>query len=164
MENRIDIFFQVTNSDILAFVSTLWCLPLYWLEICGYRISYSRNMKTITSRFCLPPSSLSPQFNWTYYPKTSQIAKFMGQTWGPPGSCRPQKGPMLAPWILLSGIMSLVRSAWYAVWMPPTRHTHPPGALGLNEPSNQYHWVISSIENKVSKSWAQTRRHRSLSF
>ena len=34
----------------------------------------------------------------------SQIAKFMGPTWGPPGSCRPQMGPMLAPWTLLSGV------------------------------------------------------------
>ena len=33
----------------------------------------------------------------------TQIAKFMGPTWGPPGSCRPQMGPMLAPWTLLSG-------------------------------------------------------------
>ena len=32
-----------------------------------------------------------------------QIAKFMGPTRGPPGSCRPQMGPMLAPWTLLSG-------------------------------------------------------------
>ena len=31
-----------------------------------------------------------------------QRAKFMGSTWGPPGSCRPQMGPMLAPWTLLS--------------------------------------------------------------
>ena len=37
--------------------------------------------------------------------KTSQIAKFMGPTWGPPGSCRPQMGPMLAPWTLLSGFL-----------------------------------------------------------
>ena len=29
--------------------------------------------------------------------------KFMGSTWGPPGSCRPQMDPMLAPWTLLSG-------------------------------------------------------------
>ena len=35
---------------------------------------------------------------------TSQITKFMGPTWGPPGSCRPQMGPMLAPWTLLSRI------------------------------------------------------------
>ena len=27
----------------------------------------------------------------------------MGPTWGPPGSYRPQMGPMLAPWTLLSG-------------------------------------------------------------
>ena len=31
------------------------------------------------------------------------IARFMGPTWDPPGSCRPQIGPMLAPWSLLSG-------------------------------------------------------------
>ena len=33
-------------------------------------------------------------------------AKFMGPTWGPPGSCRPQMGPMLASWTLLSGMLS----------------------------------------------------------
>ena len=34
---------------------------------------------------------------------STQIAKFVGPTWGPPGSCRPQMGPMLAPCTLLSG-------------------------------------------------------------
>ena len=34
----------------------------------------------------------------------TQIAKFLGSTWGPPGSCRPQMGPMLAPSTLLSGL------------------------------------------------------------
>ena len=33
----------------------------------------------------------------------TQKAKFMGPTWGPPGSCLPQMGPMLVPWTLLSG-------------------------------------------------------------
>ena len=33
---------------------------------------------------------------------TTEIAWFMGPTWGPPGSCWPQMGPMLAPWTLLS--------------------------------------------------------------
>ena len=33
----------------------------------------------------------------------THLAKFMGPTWGPPGSCRPQMGPMLALWTLLSG-------------------------------------------------------------
>ena len=32
----------------------------------------------------------------------TQIARSMGPTWGPPGSCRPQMDPMLAPWTLLS--------------------------------------------------------------
>ena len=32
-----------------------------------------------------------------------QIARFMGPTWGPPGSCRPQVGSILATWTLLSG-------------------------------------------------------------
>ena len=39
----------------------------------------------------------------TYHNRASQIAKFIGPTWGPPGSCRPQMGLMLSPWTLLSG-------------------------------------------------------------
>ena len=34
---------------------------------------------------------------------STQITKFIGPTWNPPGSCRPQTGPMLVPWTLLSG-------------------------------------------------------------
>ena len=41
---------------------------------------------------------------WTYE-QSPQIAKFMGSTWGPPGSSRPQVSPMLAPWTFLSGTM-----------------------------------------------------------
>ena len=33
----------------------------------------------------------------------TQIAKFMGPTWDPPGDDRTYVGPMLAPWSLLSG-------------------------------------------------------------
>ena len=36
---------------------------------------------------------------------------FMGPTWGPPGSCLPPMGPMLAPWTLLSG--SLLKHCRY---------------------------------------------------
>ena len=42
-----------------------------------------------------------------------QIAKFMGLTWGPSGSCRPQMGPMLAPWTLLSGIPSIIHNVTF---------------------------------------------------
>ena len=33
----------------------------------------------------------------------TQITQFMGPTWSPPGSCRPQTGPMLTPWTFLPG-------------------------------------------------------------
>ena len=36
-----------------------------------------------------------------------KITRFMGPTWGPPGSCRPQMGPILAPWTLRSGAFRL---------------------------------------------------------
>ena len=42
---------------------------------------------------------------------TFQIAKAMGPTWGPPGSCRPQMGPMLAPWTMLSGSIHCLLNA-----------------------------------------------------
>ena len=49
-------------------------------------------------------------FSFLLYYKLSHITKFMGPTWGPPGSCRPQLGPVLAPWILLSGLCGLTLS------------------------------------------------------
>ena len=39
---------------------------------------------------------------WAFWRNWPQIVKFMGPTCGPPGSCRPKMGPMLAQWILLS--------------------------------------------------------------
>ena len=42
----------------------------------------------------------SPGMNWGLH---AQIAKFMWPTWVPPGSCRPQAGPMLASRTLLLG-------------------------------------------------------------
>ena len=42
-------------------------------------------------------------------PIHSLIARFMGPTWGPSGADRTEVGPMLAPWILLSGTMK----EWY---------------------------------------------------
>ena len=42
---------------------------------------------------------------------TSLIARFMGPAWGPSGADRTQVGPMLAPWTLLSGVVSNVKVA-----------------------------------------------------
>ena len=35
----------------------------------------------------------------------SQMERFMGSAWNPPGNDRTQVGPMLAPWTLLSGLL-----------------------------------------------------------
>ena len=51
-----------------------------------------------------------PQVNATLPQTITQIAKFTGPTWGPPGSCRPQMAPMLAPWTLLSGKLSALNN------------------------------------------------------
>ena len=37
---------------------------------------------------------------------TTQIARFMGPTWGPSGADRSLVGPMLTPWTFLSGYLS----------------------------------------------------------
>ena len=50
--------------------------------------------------------------------KVSQIARFMGPTWGPPGDDRTQVGPMMAPWTLLFGILWWAPSAWPRPVMP----------------------------------------------
>ena len=44
-----------------------------------------------------------PHWHWVNC-MLSQIARFMGPTWGPPGADKIQVGPMLAPWTLLSGV------------------------------------------------------------
>ena len=43
-------------------------------------------------------------FRSRWWNEISQIARFMEPTWGPPGICRSQVDPMLAPWTLLLGI------------------------------------------------------------
>ena len=77
-----------SNAGWLEFIiSCIWCKP------CNGRVLPFFGMQMANfARLCSGHISLS-----------TQIARFMGPTWGPPGSCRPQMGPMLAPWTLLSG-------------------------------------------------------------
>ena len=71
----------------------------YWHKMC---ILYSRKHSILNRRFVNRQWIVSQYLlNW------SQIARFMGPTWRPPGSCRPQVGPMLATWTLLSGMTFL---------------------------------------------------------
>ena len=41
-----------------------------------------------------------------------QIAKFMGPTWGPPGSCRTQMGPMLAQYLAIRDTNQVTWTGW----------------------------------------------------
>ena len=54
-----------------------------------------------------------------FYNDNSQIARFMGPTWGLSGSRRPLMGPMLAPWTLLSGLLCLER---WSLWWNRLKH------------------------------------------
>ena len=88
----ISLHLYFTNTE--AFV-----MVLYWpsaneitLKIKGKSIWITITSNTKARTMCIFPGMYS------------QIAKFMGPTWGPPGSCRPQMGPMLAPWTLLPGL------------------------------------------------------------
>ena len=63
----------------------------------------------------------SPYIRLLHWTRLSQIAKFMGPTWGPPGSCRPQMGLTLAPWTLLSGL------DWMAALAGIPQAVHPLG-------------------------------------
>ena len=55
--------------------------------------------------FCSGECYIVSLYTYTLFRRTnwSQIAKSMGPTRGPPGFCRSQMGPMLAPWTMLSG-------------------------------------------------------------
>ena len=55
-------------------------------------------------------------------PITYLIASCMGSTWGPPGADRAQVGPMVAPWILLSGLLT----SWNRLVLPQNRHNQGP--------------------------------------
>ena len=72
------------------YLSFWWPRYLWW----HFRQCLRQNLAT-WQRSVQPVTKMSS--------KWPQIAKFMGPTWNPPGSCRPQMGPMLTPWTLLSG-------------------------------------------------------------
>ena len=75
----------------------------------------------------------------------SQIAKFMGQTWGPPGSCRPQMGPMLAP----------IRGStlpWQTADVPSVHMVHT-AATSAHDNQDYHQKVWSLIEANIARSF-----------
>ena len=57
-------------------------------------IEYQGNLMSLPETLCLLMAK-------HHIIRQTQIAKFMGPAWGPPGSCRPQMDAMLASWTLL---------------------------------------------------------------
>ena len=58
----------------------------------------------------------------------------MGPTWGPRGTCRPQVGPMLAPWPLLSGTLLEIDLVIVDITDPDGAARHLTN-LGVSSPS-----------------------------
>ena len=106
-------------------------------------------------------SNITPithNFNASYPLYTSsQIAKFLGPTRGPPGSYRPQMDPMMTPWTLQSGMLCII---------PQMHHIntyHTPGHLSVTkqqvvwsrEVTKQREWLLTSM---VASRWNLTHR------
>ena len=81
--------------------------------------------------------------------KCPQIARFMGPTWGPSGSCRPQVGPMLATWTLLSGSVPHIYRPWALSSLCDCVHTCYPAvpSAGTIITIKLGKWLISKFLN-----------------
>ena len=95
-----DINFPLTNTDLLNNAFMRYLIPTYHSHVwVGVRLKISKISISIkphdwTSRFI--------QIAVYGAGVDTQITKFMRPALGPTRSCRPQMGPMLAPWTLLS--------------------------------------------------------------
>ena len=90
-------FFFMTRLETECWSSHAWCAWCH-MRSTKFQLIESHSYKYITITTIWIGCCISRA--------QSQISKFMGPTWGPPGSFRPQMGPMLAPWTLLSGMVT----------------------------------------------------------
>ena len=81
--------------------------------------------------------------------QTPQTARFMGPTWGPPGSCQPQIGPMLSSWTLLSG----TTTGKILLNMIAMAHKAGVVSLHLEGCSNEFSWPIIVADAKQHASF-----------
>ena len=122
----VDRIFAKYSLQFMQYV-----LKMLDCEIWAYAI-YLIHQALLT---CIPWSSFMSCFSWdqiiiTYFYTHEkrfhkkyifQIAKFMRPTWGPPGSCRPQMGPVLAPRTLLSGCFMHSKYVAHTMVTPASR-------------------------------------------
>ena len=95
-----------TNDEILVIgpLGTNFSEILIEIYIFSFKKMHFKISAAKWHLFLLGLNVLKVSQGWEDW-KISQIAKFMGPTWDPPGSSRPQMGPMLAPWTLLSEML-----------------------------------------------------------
>ena len=81
-------------------------------ELCKFKISHLDDLQVVLYVILWLTELVVAHLHHIYHLELShsQIASFMGPIWGPPGSCRPQMGPMLAPRTLLSGYALAIRN------------------------------------------------------
>ena len=96
--NSEDIVMHIINRDIHHNAMDLW------IEYVTAKLNYRYSWQYCGTKHRAPVVSVSIHRCLIVTSITTQIAKFMEPTWGPPGSCRTQMGPMLAPWIYFQGM------------------------------------------------------------
>ena len=95
----------------------------------------------------------------------AETAKLLGPTWGPPGSCRPQMGPMLAPWTFLSGRKILWWKKKRQINTPPSRLCQTENCGKSDEFYSQMcYWISTSafMATKVISLGYMARQFKSL--
>ena len=113
------------GSPYMIFLSTQW----HWMIFDSYLIcNREKQYFWCQNRIRLPCvketfASISTEFAGIQY-SVSQIENFIAPIWGPPGSCRPQMGPMMAPWTLLSGMLHISNHSSPAWWMEECEWSH----------------------------------------
>ena len=94
-------------SMLLIQAGCLWCLRCVLADYLMIKTKQTHSIHPFVVRNILTIGAIRDIRNTTI--TISQILSFMGPTWGPPGSCRPQVGPTRAPLTLLSGITQHLR-------------------------------------------------------
>ena len=95
-------------EELFYLVHNLWFIVLYIFIVMPINHYSSRKCIFLISNIMAGTKSSIRRYMQMYQIhflgwRLPQIAKFIGPTWGPSGSCRPQMGPMLAQWTLISG-------------------------------------------------------------
>ena len=95
--------FRAARGRVMTYLTIPWDMVLITMKCaCAIPVSTGFSVNMIVSRGYLY-TFLNNIIHTTWCHEHTLIARFMGPTRGPYGVDRAQVGPMLAPWILLSG-------------------------------------------------------------